>query len=137
MPELSSVPTPFSKKQPPPNDRPIAVTFDAAALKASALEPLSWPFQSLHCQPEAIVKCSVIVPLASCALPSEPSAHQKFVCANLVPVGQRLSGKRYDRSPWRSVRWKRRRSNASPNTRPAPFSLPSANVAGPLRDGGR
>jgi hypothetical protein len=32
----SVVPTPFSKKQPPPKERPIVVTWETAALNAAA-----------------------------------------------------------------------------------------------------
>jgi hypothetical protein len=48
VPDPSVVPTPFSKKQPPPKDSPTAVTLVAAALNAPALAELGWPFQSLH-----------------------------------------------------------------------------------------
>jgi len=33
VPLPSVVPTPFSKKQPPPNERPIVVTFETALAK--------------------------------------------------------------------------------------------------------
>jgi len=48
LPDPSVVPTPFSKKQPPPNDRPTVVTLPAAAMKSAALLAEGCPFQSLH-----------------------------------------------------------------------------------------
>ena len=51
VPEPSLVVTPFSKKQPPPNDRPTVCTFLIATIKASMTSVLSvpnLPFQSDH-----------------------------------------------------------------------------------------
>ena len=46
MPLPSLVPTPFSKPQPPPKDRPIIVTWAAAASKPGTWVEPGWPFQS-------------------------------------------------------------------------------------------
>lgn len=46
LPEPSVVPTPFSKKQPPPKERPTVVTSPAAMANAAA--PMSWTDRSSH-----------------------------------------------------------------------------------------
>lgn len=48
VPFPSVVPTPFSKKQPPPNESPTSVTFAAASLKPATTTVPTWPFQSDH-----------------------------------------------------------------------------------------
>jgi hypothetical protein len=78
LPEPSEVPTPFSKKEPPPKERATTVAFLAAALNASTLALLGWPFQSLHAVSVGSTR-AVKVPLvfaASNALPGDTSAHQ-------------------------------------------------------------
>ena len=52
VPLPSVVVTPFSKKHPPPNDRPIWLTLATAALNPAVTDALDapfWPFQSDHC----------------------------------------------------------------------------------------
>jgi hypothetical protein len=51
VPDPSLVVTPFSKKQPPPNERPTVWTFETAAKKPAVTAGLSnppFPFQSDH-----------------------------------------------------------------------------------------
>ncbi len=48
MPEPSLVVTPFSKKQPPPNDSPTEVTLDTALAKAPGTAVPSVPFKFDH-----------------------------------------------------------------------------------------
>src|SRR5450759_1456896 len=76
VPDPSVVPTPFSKKQPPPKESPTSVTLLAAALNASALADLGWPFQSLHACVASTVTVSVKSPFARTALAGDTSAHQ-------------------------------------------------------------
>jgi hypothetical protein len=62
VPEPSLVVTPFSKKQPPPNDNPIEVTLETAVAKASGTGVPGWPCQSDHWVGSM---ATLIVPVAS------------------------------------------------------------------------
>jgi hypothetical protein len=62
VPDPSLVVTPFSKKQPPPNERPTAWTFETAAKKPVVTAGLSnpfFPFQSDHSP--GLARCPVRV----------------------------------------------------------------------------
>src|SRR5258707_261872 len=81
LPEL--VPTPFSKKQPPPNERPTrsgaaAAASNAAAVSASTIP--DWPFQSDHMAGFTFAVTTAVPGAVNSAL--EGFDHQKFVYAN-------------------------------------------------------
>jgi hypothetical protein len=81
VPDPSLVVTPFSKKQPPPNERPTAWTFETAAKKPVVTAGLSnpfFPFQSDHSP--GLARCPVMVRVRFPVRGTEAGLdHQKLV----------------------------------------------------------